>query len=612
MPARTSTPSLVAGFVVAAALALLAPSPALAAGETDRQADFARQELSEGKFDRALKSAESALRLDPIFYEALGLKALAYEGLGQLRLAESLLLTWMEMAGRTELPAPYDAALVRIRAQMEDQQQRRQGQRGRVIELDTEPVPVVVEIVASDPQIYRQRSQEALEAGQCHGAMSAATELVQVDPEGATGHRLLGDAHRCQGELPRAARAYRRSLAIDGEQEAVADLLADLTTMLASLEVQVSLTDDKVVPLMQLELDGERIDPGFRDRSVARFEDLPTGLGALLVVAGRGLRPETHDLEPLAPAEARTFTVSPQVVGLGTVVLGDFDPDTIKVTLQTPDEDLVSGPGQSWEVTADDVHVTVTTELGAVELPLGLVADESLRFEPSKNLPAGLTLSGVPAGSSVTVIVEGRSGAVTEQARSVPPELGSIDPETGLRLAPPLPIDSLLGGKAGVWLEHPVLGSANQEVVLEGGAWSAALIDLGGLDGVAAITSRWQEWSRAEAPATPQAVPAVTGVLGGLLLAGGATALGLSQVAADRRIRPGLVCEALGPDADSCVEAASLKTQQEALIGSGIAGLGLGVASVSLTIGLGVRGKKGHRASSGWDPWAEASPEGGE
>lgn len=598
-----------AWLVAVLLLTLTTGSLAFASDEAERQAQFARQELDEGKFDRALKSAESALRLDPIFYEALGLKALAYEGLGQLRLAESLLLTWKELAGDGDLPTHYAQALLRVRERQEDKDnQRRQRQKGRVIEIPDDPIPVIVEVVASEPEVYRQRSQKALEEGQCHGAMSAATELAQADPHGAASHRLLGDAHRCLGELPEAARAYRRSLAIDGEQESVTDLLADLATMLASLEVQVSLSDDQVVPLMQLEIDGERIDPFFRDRSIARFADLPTGHGGLLLVAGRGLRPVSRELAPLAPAEGRIVEITPEVVGLATVEFGAFDPQAVRVTLHTPDEELAPGPGESRDVTADDVRATVVTDLGSVEVELGLAAGETVRFEPARNLPAGLTLSKVPSGSKVTVVAEGRGEAVVERVREVPADVGTIDPVTGLRLAPPLRIDSLVGGRAGVWLEHPVLGSVTQEVVLESGAWSAALVDIDKLEGVAAIRSRYQAWSQSQGAGkqTQRQAATAAGIVAGVLLAGGATALALSQVAADRRIRPGLVCAAIGPDADSCSEAAGLKTQQDVLLGGGIAAVGLGAASVTLSIGLGSRARKARSSTGSWDPWADA------
>ena len=60
-------------------LLLGASFAATAEEEANRQLDFARTELAGGQADRALKSAESALRLCPSCYDAMVVKALAYE-----------------------------------------------------------------------------------------------------------------------------------------------------------------------------------------------------------------------------------------------------------------------------------------------------------------------------------------------------------------------------------------------------------------------------------------------------------------------------------------------------------------------------------------------------
>jgi hypothetical protein len=65
--------------------------------EARRQLEFAQREIEEGNFEKGLASADSALRLYPSLYEAYVLKALAYEGLGKLKIAESFLLTYREL-----------------------------------------------------------------------------------------------------------------------------------------------------------------------------------------------------------------------------------------------------------------------------------------------------------------------------------------------------------------------------------------------------------------------------------------------------------------------------------------------------------------------------------
>jgi len=80
----------------------LTPLPALGQtrGEEEaaRQLEFARAEVEEGNFEKALVSADSAITLNPALYDAYIYKALAYEGLGNLQMAESFLRTYLELA----------------------------------------------------------------------------------------------------------------------------------------------------------------------------------------------------------------------------------------------------------------------------------------------------------------------------------------------------------------------------------------------------------------------------------------------------------------------------------------------------------------------------------
>ncbi len=108
-----------AGLLLAAALALavpvLAPAPAAAQGaleqEAQRQINFAWDELKAGDWDKAIGSADSALRLNPALYTAMVIKALAYEGKGELRRAESWLQTYLDLtANLNQAPEAVDLA----------------------------------------------------------------------------------------------------------------------------------------------------------------------------------------------------------------------------------------------------------------------------------------------------------------------------------------------------------------------------------------------------------------------------------------------------------------------------------------------------------------------
>ena len=90
-------------LVLAAGLsfvALAAPAVAQAQDmeqEAQRQLDFAWKDLGAEQWEKAVSSAESALRLNPALYTAMVVKALAYEGMGELRKAESWLQTYLEL-----------------------------------------------------------------------------------------------------------------------------------------------------------------------------------------------------------------------------------------------------------------------------------------------------------------------------------------------------------------------------------------------------------------------------------------------------------------------------------------------------------------------------------
>lgn len=104
-------------LLLTAALLLVLPTAASAQNrgeeEARRQLEFAKTEIDEGDFEKALGSADSALRLFPSLYEAYVYKALAYEGLGKLKMAESFLLTYRELRPGEE-DAVADEALARI------------------------------------------------------------------------------------------------------------------------------------------------------------------------------------------------------------------------------------------------------------------------------------------------------------------------------------------------------------------------------------------------------------------------------------------------------------------------------------------------------------------
>lgn len=106
-------------LLVLTALALFAAVPTVASAQIEeeaaRQIALAREDLAAGNYERAVNAASSALRLNPLLYEGLIIKGLAYEQLHETMLAYSLLITYQDLSrGMVENPL-VEPALDRLR-----------------------------------------------------------------------------------------------------------------------------------------------------------------------------------------------------------------------------------------------------------------------------------------------------------------------------------------------------------------------------------------------------------------------------------------------------------------------------------------------------------------
>ena len=181
--------------LLALGLALGLPGLALADGEEEarRQIEFARGELDEGRADRALKSAESALRLCPSCYDAMVVKALAHEALGDLKLAESLLMTYLDLIGPELASEEAKVGLARVQTVGEPPtDEGGSGGEGEPAEVTTGsglatltvrelPAGAAVEI----------RSRAAAEGGEAQ-TLTLPVDVGEIDPD--TGVRLAPPA----------------------------------------------------------------------------------------------------------------------------------------------------------------------------------------------------------------------------------------------------------------------------------------------------------------------------------------------------------------------------------------------------------------------------------
>ena len=600
-------------------LGLLLPTPGLSAGlddEARRQLGFAETELAAGNLDRALASAESALRLAPTLYGAFVVKALAYEGLGNPRLAESLLLAYQELT-RGMTPDPRVAAsLERLTApEKPSSSGGKRSDRSRIRITVHDPTDAASDAIAAlDPAPYRARVKAALAAGQCAAAAAAASEFTLSQPSQPDGHRFLGDAERCAGRTRAAVLAYRQYKDLGGSDSAVDVLLRGLSASLATLTVRVDLPAQDVVAQALLALGSEIVAGEAIDRTSFHFADLPPGETMSLSVVGRGLRQASLEIEPLQPGEQRELPAEVEYIGLARVRVLDHDVRRAATTLRSPDGEVLAAPGSVTEVTAAGVLALVQGEFGEVQVPLAVVAGGTVEFHPTPWTPTGLTVVDLPAGTTLRVYVEGMEGAVLERQVSVPLTGGRLDPSTGLSIAEPLRIDSLIGGVGGLFVQHPTLGDASATVVLELGATNATTFQWRGLPGVAGLQTAYDEWSVGEAAARRSsaggtvamvALTVASGVAAGVLFgsadaaaveADGARALAISAVEA--------------VDVDHAAVAAHREAydaavaQQEALtaggaISSGVAGVGFG-----LSVTFALAGRQKLKAMGPWDPAA--------
>ncbi len=595
-------------WALAAALLCFAPARAEASGadEADRQMGFARGELAVGDFHGALRSAESALRLDPTRYDAFLLKARAYEGLGDLELAESLVRAYGELVGGLDDRPEAQAILDRVgaaRAAAEEQPRTRTALLRRRIELTEVPVEIPD---AVDPEPYRERVLAALAEGRCATASSAATELTMSAPGLADGWKLAGDAARCAGDLHGALLAYRRYQREGGAEASTVDLIDRLAGKYATLLVVVDAPPEASPIRARLTVGDEEFLAEPTPEGTLRLRDLRPAQGMSLTVSGRGLRPITLSLEPAAAGETRTVEVAPEWLGLATVRVADYGPPT-QVQLLTEDAEVVAEANGAFVLSAAAAWALVENEFGVQSIELAVEPDGEVAFDPAPYLPSRLAVAGAPAGATVAVEVTADDGRVGGWSYVLPGDVGEIDPATGVRVAPVRNFDSLPGGIGTLRVEHPALGEAEVEVVLETGALNAVTFDWRPLPGVRTVAERYGEWQAGQArverargrTAGLGVASGVLAAVGGGLLVGALVAQGEADAARDAAV----AAHAGGDSAGLTAAIGDFDAARARQHGLGIAaGIGFGVAGVGVVVTLG-SGGSARRSQAETRPW---------
>ncbi|MCO4771201.1 MAG: tetratricopeptide repeat protein [Deltaproteobacteria bacterium] len=442
--------------------------------QADRQLEFAREELANGDYERALRSAESSLRLTPDYHPAMLLKAQAYEGLEDYPLAETTLLAYLEMAPPTEQDPLARIALERVRAKIEDD--AASGSRSRNARLRKS-------LTEEDIKTFRERVTTNLAAGLCQSARSAAKELTLAAPDVAEGWKLAGDAARCASNTREAAISYRRYQYLGGSDSSVLELIDALSESLATLVVDVADTGSGITPILHMSVAGSIIEPLPAEGGRLGFYDLPTGSDLTLNVQGDGIETEEVSIERLTKAETRTLALTPKVVGHGKLRAAEYDKKVFGVWVTGDEEPVALAPGKALRLTATTVLMRIRTDLGKLDVPVAVVRDSEVVFDPNAHQPAALTVVNLPSGGEASIRMV--DGDPLEQRRDLPITGARREPETKVLVSQPQKFKSLRGGTATLSVKHPTLGSASQEVLLLPGEVNATTFDPRQLTGLA-------------------------------------------------------------------------------------------------------------------------------
>lgn len=240
-------------------------------------------------------------------------------------------------------------------------------------------------------------------------------------------------------------------------------------------------------------------------------------------------------------------------------------------------------------------------------MPIRLEAGQALQLDPTQWTPTTATVHGVPAGASLRLFLEGVDPPL-ERWVDAPAGLGEIDAEWGVRIAPVLALDSLVGGPGTLVVSHATLGVVAMELLLEPDADNAVQVDWRSLAKAPALRAEYVAWRAQRDAATKKALtPAVAGIVAG---AGGAivsivgwSAAGDRQGAVEQA-QAGALTEA--PHVDGAegwyADHGAAIDAQRAAIGAAVGGALFGVAGFTVSGVFGTRVRTTAAAIGDWEP----------
>jgi hypothetical protein len=453
----------------------------------------------------------------------------------------------------------------------------------------------------------REEIESAIVFGRCAEAAGLAALLTVTAPDDPVSWRLLGDAERCRGASRAAVRAYLQVIERGGTDPTVQTLIASLREQLG--KVRITVETERPAPLrVEVQVEGEAA-PGpavLQPDGTWLAQDLEPGASATIVVRGTGVDEARVAAAPVGAGGETAVTVRPAWRGIGLVQLLSPPPEGVRVEVPTLDGWQAVAGEQGVRVTAGVVPVAVEGPHGRIETIIEVPADGRTRFDPSSWEPTSLTVSGAPAGAALQLFLE---GVEPPMERTVAlPATGNVDPEWGIRLAEPTELTGLVGGVGSLVMQHPELGLAVSELVLETGSPNGLELDWRQLEGSAVVRSRYLAWQEARGTILEEtraglAIGLAT-VGGGLVLSAIAWAAAGGSSGRVVKARDSALAGMPHPDgaAGWYSEHQAAAADEQAWIGVATASAGVGVAGLGIAGVFGARGQLRLQELGDWTP----------
>jgi hypothetical protein len=460
-----------------------------------------------------------------------------------------------------------------------------------------------------------------LAEGRCEETQRWLQQTIKNSKESVL-WRLLADAERCLGHSRAAILAYKRSMTLGDEDPSVMVLLESLRANVSILDVSIVNANEKgsEPPEGRVQLYVMHGDERLRADSSnggadARFEDLPPAVPLVLGHYGTGFESEELSLSPLKAGEIHQVALTPRWVGVGQLSLNQVPGEGVTVRALLPEGVITLSAVEAIPVSAGIIPVEVESDLGTTLTEVEIKRAAPFHFELVPSLPASLKVSGLPAGASLRLFVEGPGGNATSQELSTEPKEGSIDADTGVRLAASQEFSSLPGGTGGLFVSHPVLGTGVQDVVLAAGQNNVLTFDWRALEGVPTVSGAYSRWRMGQDLRAKEAKH--TRLAGIIAVAAAVSGAAFAAIAAGSSFQSQQAkTAALAARSEDDYEEVDLygekyldsrRNQHGFATGSAIFS-SMSLGSLAIAISFTVRDKRDRSSSKSWEPWTVGTP----